>query len=96
MKLKLALETDNAEKQKIYYVLYVDKEPTVIIISDNDQRLLLLANQGAIWRLALGCSQNESELLLLFMDGVVHQADHTGLLGFTWRQSACSAAGRSA
>lgn len=67
--------------------MYVDKEPTVFIISDSDQRLLLLANQGTVWRLALGCSQNESELLLLFVDGVVHQADHTGLLGFTWRQT---------
>lgn len=68
-------------------MLCVAEEPTVFIISDSDQRLLLLANQGAVWRLALGCSQNESELLLLFVDGVVHQADHAGLLAFTWRHN---------
>lgn len=72
-------------------MLDVGIDLTVFIISDSDQRLFLLANQCAVWRFALGSSQNESELLLLFVDGVIHQADHAELLGFTWTQSARSA-----
>lgn len=58
---------------------------TVFHICDGDQRLLLLPDRSSILRLALGSSQDEAELLILFMDGVVHQANHTRLLALPWR-----------
>lgn len=56
---------------------------TVFVICDSDQHFLLLPNRGSIRRLALGISQHQTKLLVLFVDGVVHQPHHTQLLGLT-------------
>jgi len=73
----------------IFYMLPIEyfvsiflysKVRTIFPIRDCDQRLLLLPNRSSIRGLALGSSQDEAELLVVFMDGVVHQADHTRLL----------------
>lgn len=60
---------------------------TVFLIGDCDQRLLLLSDGGSIGRLALGSSQDEAELLVLFVDGVVHENNHARLLAFPWREA---------
>lgn len=61
---------------------------TVFFICDRNQRLLLLPDRRPIGGLAFRSAQDEAELLILLMDGVVHQANHAGLLGFPYRETA--------
>lgn len=60
------------------------REHTVFLVCDGDQCFLLLPDSGSVRRLALRRAQDEAELLVLLMDGVVRQADNTRLLGVTW------------
>lgn len=76
--------------------MYIGEVHTVFLVCDHDQRLLLLPDRRSIGRLALWSSQDEAELLILLMDGVVHQANHTRLLSFTWREVVCMLRGSAA
>ena len=59
---------------------------TVFLVCDGDQRLFLLPYGGSVGRFALGGSQDQTELLVLLVDGVVHQLHHARLLTLSWRR----------